>query len=114
MKLFHITKRKYLQSILKNGLRINSGKTGFCGMRGIVMSKKKYNMQPLFLTDNIDSISELMLSTEWIDENDAIVIEINDENINTTNLTKGNYDNEFIYYNDIPACKINLIDIKLK
>jgi len=47
MELYHITKEKYLTSILTDGLKINSGKTGFCKRDAHQRYKSHYGMQPI-------------------------------------------------------------------
>lgn len=68
MILYHITKEKYLPNILIEGLKINSGKIGFCKKDVHKTYKRIYNMQPLFLTNNIEYILKTMLTKKWIRE----------------------------------------------
>ena len=66
MELYHITKGKYLPSILTDGLKINSRKIGFCRKDAHQRYKSTYNMQPIFLTNDIEFICKTMLTNTWV------------------------------------------------
>ena len=79
MYLYHITKKKYLQKILTEGLKINSGKTGFCTKDVHSWYKIKYGIQPIFLTNDFEFITKNMLTYDWIKKHEAIVLKVNVE-----------------------------------
>jgi len=79
MLLYHITKEKYLTDILITGLKINSGKIGFCKKDVHKTYKRIYGMQPLFLTNDIDYIFKTMLTEKWIDKHKPIILSVNVE-----------------------------------
>lgn len=66
MFLYHITKKKYLNSILLNGLKINSNKNGFVSRSYIKTYYIKYNMQPIFLTNDYIFIIKTQLTDNFI------------------------------------------------
>jgi len=90
MKLYHITKEKYITSILTEGLKINSGKDGFCKSNVHKLYKSQYGMQQIFLTNDIEFISKKMLTNCWIKQNNEIVIKI-DVHLNEINSSEGYY-----------------------
>jgi len=115
MILYHITKEKYLPSILTDGLKINSGKTGFCNKSSHSTYKKYYGMQPIFLTNDVDFIIKTMLTSGWILKNKAIILEVNIE-LNDNNSNCGWYDGElnpkeFRYFFNIESKNIKLSNI---
>lgn len=89
MILYHITKEKHLENIFIEGLKINSNKIGFCKKYVHNEYKKKYNMQPIFLTDDVEYIIKNMLTDNWIKKNKAVALKINIELNNTTYLNFG-------------------------
>lgn len=107
MKLFHITKEKYLPEILTNGLIINSGKCGFCKKEVHKSYKEKYGMQPIFLTNDIGYIIKTMLTDNWIVKNKIIILEVFNIKLSDENSSSGWVDEntmqpkEFRYYNNI-------------
>lgn len=118
-KIYHITKEKYLPSILVQGLLINSRKTGFCNRSSHSMYKKYYNMQPIFLTNDIELTVNSMLTADWISKNKPILLEV-DVKLNEKNSSMGWYTisekneikaSEFRYYNNIPAKDIKVIKL---
>jgi hypothetical protein len=74
MYLYHITKLKYLDSILQNGLLINSKNNGFVKKSFINYYHKKYGMQPIFLTNDIEYIVKTQLTKEFI--KDCVILKI--------------------------------------
>ena len=72
--LYHITKLRYLDSILTNGLLIDSGKNGFVGKSYLKNYYRKYNMQPIFLTNDIDYIIKTQLTKKFL--KDSCVLKI--------------------------------------
>ena len=119
MNLYHITKEKYLKSILTEGLKINSGKIGFCKKSAHKRYKKSYNMQPLFLTNDMEFISKTMLTNSWIEKNKAVVLKINVD-LNEKNSSAGWFkDNiegvepkEFRYFFNIEPKYIEIVNYK--
>lgn len=89
MILYHITKEEHLNDIYFDGLKINSNKIGFCRKTVHNDYKKMYNMQPIFLTDDVEYIIKNMLTDNWIKKNKAVVLKINIELNNTTSLNFG-------------------------
>lgn len=121
MELYHITKGKYLTSILTEGLKINSGKTGFCKKNVHKEYKQLYNMQPIFLTNSVEFISKKMLTNGWVDRYKPIVlkveVEINDENSNFYQYEE-NFEEiapkEYRYFFNIKPKHIQMIEVDLK
>jgi hypothetical protein len=54
--LYHITKIKYLNDILTEGLLTNSNNNGFVRKSYLEKYYIKYGLQPIFLTNDIDYI----------------------------------------------------------
>jgi hypothetical protein len=121
MELYHITKEKYLNSILTEGLKINSGKIGFCKKDAHQRYKKNYGMQPIFLTNDIEFISKTMLTNGWVKNNNAVVLKVNVE-LNEINSSAGwfkdNVDGvepkEFRYFLNIKPQNIEIVNIDFK
>lgn len=65
MWLYHITKRKYLDNILTEGLLINSNKNGFVRKSYIKNYLDKYGLQPIFLTNDVDYIIKTQLTDDF-------------------------------------------------
>lgn len=72
--MYHITKLRYLDSILTNGLLIDSGKNGFVNKSYLKNYYRKYNMQPIFLTNDIDYIIKTQLTKKFL--KDSCVLKI--------------------------------------
>lgn len=106
--MYHITKIKYLDKILTEGLKTHSLKKGIaCYAKDSYY--EKYGCSPVFLTDNYQVICDTMLTKDWV--KDACLLEVD---INGLKVEKGFYDNEFIVKRNIPACRIKLLkQIKL-
>lgn len=108
--LYHITKEKYIQSILIEGLKINSKKSGFCRKDIHKHYKLKYGIQPIFLTNDVEYITKTMLTKEWINKHNAVVLKIN-------NIKKNDVEHlqihELIYFFDIKPENIKLVNVKL-
>lgn len=114
MELYHITKEKHLASILIQGLQINSNKIGFCKKESHKRYKEYYNMQPIFLTNDIEFISKTMLTNGWVKKHKAIVLKV-DVELNESNSSKGWYNAnhepmEFRYFLNIEPENIEVID----
>lgn len=92
MNLFHITKEKYLPSILSHGLIINSNNTGFVGKYYIKNYYKKYGMQPIFLTNDYSFIIETQLTKLFL--KDSVLLQINSSLI----LIEDEYNYDNIYF----------------
>lgn len=103
MEYYHITKEKYLNSILRHGLKINSNITGFCKKEIHKIYHTLYGMQPIFLTDNIEFVVKNMLTPNWILKNKAIVLKVN--------LTLNNTNSKEIPF-DISEIGTNIIEIQ--
>lgn len=89
MVLYHITKFKYLDSILLEGLKINSGKIGFCPFACHKQYKKLYKgIQPIFLSDNPKYIISHMLGNKWLKKHKAVLLYID---IDLSNETYSKY-----------------------
>lgn len=120
MLLYHITKNKYLSSILEKGLKINSKKIGFCKKDAHQRYKSKYGMQPIFLTNDVEYICTEMLTSKWIKRHDAVVLKV-DVELNEMNSSKGWYSKgingvepkEFTYFLDIEPKQIELLTVDL-
>ena len=65
MWLYHITKRKYLDNILTEGLLINSNKNGFVRKSYIKNYLDKYGLQPIFLTNDVEYIIKTQLTNDF-------------------------------------------------
>ena len=121
MELYHITKEKYLPSILREGLKINSNKTGFCRKYAHQIYKKNYGMQPIFLTNDVEFISKTMLTNGWVKTNNAVVLKVNVE-LNEINSSEGWYKDgingiepkEFRYFSNIAPKYIKVVSIDFK
>ena len=121
MELYHITKEKYLTTILMEGLKINSGKTGFCRKDAHKRYKSIYGMQPIFLTNDVEFISKTMLTNGWVRKNNAIVLKV-DVVLNEINSSKGWYSDtingiepkEFRYFLNIEPSKIQVVNVNFK
>jgi hypothetical protein len=121
MELYHITKEKYINSILTEGLKINSGKTGFCKKDAHQRYKLNYGMQPIFLTNDIEFISKTMLTNGWVRRHNPIVLKVNIE-LNKINSSAGwfkdNIDGiepkEFRYFLNIKPQNIKIVNIDFK
>lgn len=121
MELYHITKEKYLNSILTEGLKINSKKIGFCKREAHKRYKSTYGMQPIFLTNDIEFISKSMLTKNWINKNKAIVLKVNIKlnGINSNSFTFTDVDGsiepkEFRYFLNVEPHNIELIEMDFK
>lgn len=110
MDLYHITKLKHLDSILTGGLLINSKKTGFCKRDMHKVYKKRYGVQPIYLTNNLEYITTEMLTSEWVKK--AIVLKVNVE-LNENNSLKGLCENEFVYLLDVKPDLIEVMEYNL-
>jgi hypothetical protein len=88
--LYHITKLKYLDNILINGLLINSNKNGFVRKSYLKNYYNKYGLQPIFLTNDVDYIIRTQLTDDFI--KDSCVLKID-----TTTLV---LEDEFDYLNN--------------
>lgn len=119
MELYHITKEKYLTSILTEGLKINSGKTGFCKKDAHEIYKSHYGIQPIFLTNDIEFISKTMLTNDWV--KDAVVLKV-DVELNEINSSEGWYSDtingiepkEFRYFSNIEPKQIKVVNVNFK
>jgi hypothetical protein len=121
MELYHITKEKHLASILSNGLKINSNKTGFCKRDAHKRYKSIYGMQPIFLTNDIEFISKKMLTNCWVNKNKAVVLKVTIE-LDETNSSEMTFKNslneiepkEFRYYSNIDPKNIEVVKVDFK
>lgn len=123
--LYHITKNKYIDDILICGLKINSGYCGFVNKFYIKEYYKKYGMQPIILTNNIEYIIKTQLTSKFIKNCSVLSINVNglyieDEykNLNKNwslyyNSYDDMYDNCKNYYNKSFICKENINLIKI-
>lgn len=73
--MFHITKEQYLESILKNGLKVN------CKYKGLTKNnkelKKKYDgVIPIFLTNDINYVIDNQIGRRNFELNDYCILEI--------------------------------------
>jgi hypothetical protein len=73
--LYHITKLCFLDNIITEGLLINSNKNGFVKKGYIKEYYKKYDLQPIFLTNNYNYIIETQLPPSFFKK--CIVLKIN-------------------------------------
>jgi hypothetical protein len=88
--LYHITKLKYVDNIIINGLLINSNKNGFVRKSYLKNYYTKYGLQPIFLTNDVDYIIKTQLTDDFI--KDSCVLKID-----TTTLI---LEDEFDYLNN--------------
>ena len=72
--LYHITKIKYLDNILIEGLLINSNRNGFVNKSHLKNYYIKYGLQPIFLTNDINFIIKTQLTDNFI--KDCCVLKI--------------------------------------
>lgn len=121
MELYHITKEKYLTSILIEGLKINSGKTGFCKKDAHKIYKSNYGVQPIFLTNDIEFISKTMLTNGWVKKNNAVVLKVNVK-LNEINSSEGWFKDdkdgvkpkEFRYFLNIEPKQIEVLSVNFE
>lgn len=83
--LYHITKEKYLNKILSEGIKTNTKHSGFCKFNIIKEYHKNYGMQPIFLTSDVDYIIYSQLTSEYIKKHKMIILEINTDNLELEN-----------------------------
>jgi len=76
MKLYHITKYKFLNSILQKGLLININFTSFVKQNHIEHYYDKYSMQPIFLTTDYEYIIKTQLTKSFIKNNKLCLLKI--------------------------------------
>jgi hypothetical protein len=66
MRFFHFSPCRNFFSIKSRGLRVNTGKTGFCVTRKcIARYRVQFGMQPIFLTSSPLSIVRTQLGDTW-------------------------------------------------
>ena len=120
--LYHITKLKYLDSILKEGLKINTGNNGITVSHGVkrkndVINKWKqrnHPCQPIFLTDDYEYIIERMLTPQWIKGNKAVILIVDLEPKDNYSLgwyqdtENGPIPKELRYYDNIEPNRIKV------
>jgi hypothetical protein len=114
MKLYHITKERHLSEILTRGLRINSEKSGFVPKRAHLNYNRIWGMQPIFLTDDPERITKTMLTKDWIDRHNPVVLQIEllpEERKPLERCDK--VSNEFRYFDNICPSKISVTDIRI-
>ena len=97
MWLYHITKRKYLDNILTEGLLINSNKNGFVSNSYIENYLDKYGLQPIFLTNDVDYIIKTQLTDVFFKSCVLLKVEVSALNLED----EFDYLNEkwYLYYN---------------
>jgi len=111
MKLYHVTKREYLSSILEKGLIPYHSKGILCNI------PESYMQQPrVWLTDNID-IPKVQLGILW-DEKSWVALEVDTSDLDvfphmTTCYTEGlnkHISGEHVVFGIIPPTKISQVD----
>ena len=97
MWLYHITKREYLDRILTEGLLINSNKNGFVKKSYLKNYYDKYELQPIFLTNDVDYIVKTQLTDDFLKSCVLLKVEVSDLNLED----EFDYLNEkwYLYYN---------------
>lgn len=65
MYLYHITKIKNIESILIQGLKVNSRRNGFIRKDYLKYYYEKYGCQPIFLTNDVDFVVKTQLTDEF-------------------------------------------------
>lgn len=95
--LYHITKLKYLEGVLTNGLLINSNKNGFVKKSYLGNYHIKYGLQPIFMTNDVDYIINTQLTKKFIEDCCVLKIDISTLTIED----EFNYLNNkwYLYYN---------------
>ncbi len=65
-EMFHFTRPQYLPNIASQGLRINTGHSGFCKDSRFIIKQyiELYGVQPVFLTDDPEWVVEKMLGSK--------------------------------------------------
>jgi hypothetical protein len=96
MELYHITKIVYLDNILQNGLLVNSNKNGFVEKSHISEYHKKYGLQPIFLTNDINYIVKTQLTDSFV--KDCVVLTVNTDMLNVECEFEYLNDNWMLYY----------------
>jgi hypothetical protein len=95
--LYHITKLKYLDNILINGLLVNSNINGFVIKSYLKNYYIKYGLQPIFLTNDVDYVIRTQLTDDFI--KDSCVLRID----TTTLILEDEFDylnnKWYLYYN---------------
>ncbi len=76
MKLYHVTRGKYVEDILKNGLKVNSGKNGFISSKTNIQKyyEPLHGIQPIFLSSNYINLVREQLTPSWILSNQCKVL----------------------------------------
>lgn len=77
--MYHITKQDNLSSILQSGLLVNSGNGGFVAKRDISIHIKKYGLQPVFLTNDIEHTIATQLTSQYL--KDCVILKIKTEHL---------------------------------
>jgi hypothetical protein len=112
MILYHITEIKNIENILVNGLLINSKNNGFVSRDGIKEYYKKYGLQPIFLTNDVDYIIKTQLTESFFKKCKILSIDVTGLDLED----EYNYLEEKwnLYYNCNEDMYINILDRKGK
>jgi hypothetical protein len=90
MWLYHITKIKYLDNILTEGLLVNSNKNGFVKRNYLNIYHQKYGLQPIFLTNDVDYIIKSQLTNDFFKKCAVLKVDASDIKL----------ENEYDYLNE--------------
>jgi hypothetical protein len=119
--LYHITPKANLVSIISVGLRSNIGKKGMLSsMDGLEVYHDKYDCQPIFLTNDIEYVTNNMLTLEWIHERSPIALKIHTKPYKIFNVVHNCSiipivdTKEFICYEDILPEHIEILKLDIK
>lgn len=83
MYLYHITKIKNIESILVQGLIVNSKRNGFIKKEYLKYYYEKYGCQPIFLTNDVDFVVKTQLTEKFFSK--CCVLKINVDNLTLEN-----------------------------
>jgi|688.fasta_scaffold336172_2 hypothetical protein len=110
--LYHITKRKYLDRILTEGLLINSNKNGFVRKTYLKNYHIKYGLQPIFLTNDVDYIIKTQLTDDFCKS--CVLLKVNISSLKLED--EFDYLNEkwFLYYKSKDDMEKNISKCKGK
>lgn len=80
--LYHITKEKFLSNILQQGLLVNSSNHSFVRRDYVKNYYKKYNLQPIFLTNDPNFIIETQITKKFFIDEKMCILKILVTNLN--------------------------------
>lgn len=78
-RMFHLTKKEYVNDILSHGLKINTGKHGISKYHHIESKIDNFGVgQPIFLTSDPSNVINKMIGENWISEYCIVEVDISE------------------------------------